>query len=52
MLKRAYGAEATIRRHVKSYAVPSGLLKKIEVAIFYAIPFFGAEIKWYRQKRY
>lgn len=49
-LKKAHAAQARIRGLTKSYGLPPGLVRKIEIAAVQSIALFGAEIWWRGQK--
>ena len=51
-VKRAQAAEARIRGLTRTYGLPPGLVRKIQIAAFQAIAFFGAEIWWHGQKKH
>lgn len=51
-VKQARAAEARIKGLTRTYGLPSGLVRKIQIAAVQAIALFGAEIWWRGQKMY
>ena len=49
-IKKAQAAEARIKSLTRTYGLPSGLVRKIQIAALQAIAFSGAEIWWRGQK--